>query len=346
MPPNHTDLPILVYGAYGHTGRFIIAELINRGFAPILCGRNRDKLAALSSAHGGLEVRAASLDDPMALARAMAGVAAVINAAGPFAITASRMIDAALHARRPYLDIAAEPDVAATTIEHHATFALTAGVVLAPAIGFYGGLGNLLATAAMGDWPQADEITLAYALSSWKPTLGTRATIEAAEHRRGGQRLVFSNNRLELRSDEAPIAEWDFPEPIGRQTVATEFTTADSVTMSRHLRTRRFSGYMTLASLRDLADPDLSPPKAVDARGRSAQTFLVEAVARRGALRRRAIARGQDIYAVTAPLVVEAMRRVLAHPEQWHGVVTSGELGDARGFLKALAHEHIALEIE
>jgi short subunit dehydrogenase-like uncharacterized protein len=346
MPPNPPHLPILVYGAYGHTGRFIIAELINRGFTPVLSGKDRQKLAAVSSAHGGLEVRAASLDDPMALMRAVAGTAAVINAAGPFAVTASRMVAAAIRARLPYLDIAAEPDVLAATIERHVTRALSAGAVLAPAIGFYGGLGDLLATAAMSDWPQADEITLAYALSSWKPTLGTRATIAAAEQRRGGQRLVFVNQRLELRNDEAPIAEWDFPEPIGRQVVAAEFTTADSVTIARHLKSRRLNEYMTLAPLRDLADPALSPPQAVDARGRSAQTFLIEAVVRRGALQRRAVVRGQDIYAVTAPLVVEAMRRLLAQPEHWHGVVSAGELGDARGFLEALAPEHLTLEIE
>jgi hypothetical protein len=99
-------------------------------------------------------------------------------------------------------------------------------------------------------------------------------------------------------------------------------------------------------SLRDLADPDLSPPQAVDARGRSAQTFLVEAIACRGTLQRRAVVRGQDIYAVTAPLVVEATRRLLAQPERWHGVVSAGELGDARGFLKALAPEYLTLQIE
>ena len=343
MPPNDTHPRILLYGAYGHTARFIIAELINQGFTPVLSGRDPQKLAAVSSAHGGLEVRAASLDDPMALARALAGTAAVINAAGPFAITASPMVDAAIRARLPYLDIAAEPDVAAATIERHAAAALSAGIVLAPAIGFYGGLGDLLATAAMGDWPEADEIALAYALSSWKPTLGTRATIEAAEHRRGGQRLVFSNHRLALRDDDAPITEWNFPEPIGRQVVAAEFTTADSVTMSRHLTTRRIHEYMTLAPLADLSDPDQSPPQAVDARGRSAQTFLIEAVVCRDTVQRRAVVRGQDIYAVTAPLAVEAMRRLLAQPDQWHGVVGAGELGDARGFLSALAPEHLTL---
>jgi short subunit dehydrogenase-like uncharacterized protein len=71
MPLNHAYPPILVYGAYGHTGRFIIAELVNKGFTPVLCGRDRQKLAAVSSVHGGLEVRATALDNPTELVRAL-----------------------------------------------------------------------------------------------------------------------------------------------------------------------------------------------------------------------------------------------------------------------------------
>ena len=74
MPPNHADRPVLVYGAYGHTGRFIVAELIEKGFTPVLSGRDLAKLASVSAAHGKLEVRAASLEDPMTLELALAGV--------------------------------------------------------------------------------------------------------------------------------------------------------------------------------------------------------------------------------------------------------------------------------
>ena len=189
----------------------------------------------------------------------------------------------------------------------------------------------------MGDWPAADEITLAYALSSWKPTKGTRITIEVAGRRRGGQRLVFSNGRLELRDDEAPVSEWVFPEPFNRQVMTAEFTTADSVTMSRHLQVGKINELMTMAPLNDLGDPDLSPPPAIDARGRSAQTFLLEAVVKKDGVERRGTVRGQDIYAVTAPLVVEALRRLLNQPGRWRGVVAAGQLGDARNFLEALS---------
>jgi short subunit dehydrogenase-like uncharacterized protein len=338
-----TNRSVLVYGAYGHTGRFIVSELIDQGFSPVLSGRDRTRLEALGAAHPTLDVRPASLEDRAALEHAFEGVAAVINAAGPFAFTASRLIDAAIQARVPYLDVAAEPDVVAATIESHGDRALREGIALVPAVAFYGGLGDLLATAAMGDWPDADEITLAYALSSWRPTPGTRVTIEAAEKRRKGQRLVFRNGRLELRADDAPATEWSFPAPVGKQAVIAEFTTADSVTMSRHLKFASLGEYMTSAPLKDLGDRDLSLPQAVDARGRSAQTFLVEAVIRRGSEKRLAVATGQDIYAVTAPLIVEALRRVLAQPAR--GVVTAGQLDDAHSFLQALAPRHLELQI-
>jgi hypothetical protein len=91
-------------------------------------------------------------------------------------------------------------------------------------------------------------------------------------------------------ADDAPVVHWKFPPPIGIQVVVGEFTTADSLTIPRHLRTREIRTYMTLAPLKDLDDPDLSPPPAIDRTGRSAQTFLVEVVVRAGSEERRAVA--------------------------------------------------------
>jgi hypothetical protein len=198
----------------------------------------------------------------------------------------------------------------------------------------------------MADWPKADEISLAYALSSWKPTAGTRATIQTSKQRRAGQRVVYSNHRMEFRASSASIVEWEFPAPVGTQTVVAEFTTADSVTIPRHLNTAELRTYMTLAPLKDLSDPDLSAPAAVDESGRSSQTFLVEAVARRGNAERRAIARGQDIYAITAPIVVEATQRVINLRSKEPGVFAAGEIFDARDFLKALCPAHLSVEIQ
>src|SRR4051794_17380550 len=99
---------VAVFGAYGHTGRFVVAELRDRGFVPVLSGRDAGKLRALAASVPGLDARPASVDDPASLDRALAGTAAVINCAGPFASTSAPVIEAALRAGIPYVDVAAE----------------------------------------------------------------------------------------------------------------------------------------------------------------------------------------------------------------------------------------------
>jgi len=336
---------VAVFGAYGHTGRYVVSELRHRGWTPILSGRDPDKLDALGDVHPELDVRRACVDDAASLDRALVGATSVINCAGPFARTSAPVIEAALRAQIPYLDVAAEIEANLDTFERYADRAREAGIVVVPAMAFFGGLGDLLATAAMGDWASADEICVAYALSSWKPTLGTRATTQVSRQRRGGRRIVFSNHQMEFRTDDAPIVDWTFPAPIGTQKVVAEFTMADSVTIPRHLRTREIRTYMTLAPLKDLDDPDLSPPAASDKSGRSAQTFLLEVVVRLGSEERRAVASGRDIYAITAPLVVEATQRVVSMRGKTAGVVAAGQIFDARDFLRSLCPAHLSIEI-
>ena len=99
---------VTVFGAYGHTGRFVVSELRKRGLTPILTGRDSDKLNAFGDAHPELEMRVASVDDPASLDRAVSGAEAVINCAGPFLDTATPVIEAALRARIHYLDVTAE----------------------------------------------------------------------------------------------------------------------------------------------------------------------------------------------------------------------------------------------
>src|SRR3954452_23366227 len=100
---------IAVFGAYGHTGRFVVAELSKRGrWTPILSGRDPGKLQALENVFPGLERRAANVDNAESLDRALAGATVVINCAGPFARTAAPLIEAAFRAGIPYLDVAAE----------------------------------------------------------------------------------------------------------------------------------------------------------------------------------------------------------------------------------------------
>lgn len=329
---------VTVFGAYGHTGRFVVSELRKRGWTPILSGRDASKLNAIAEAYPGSEVRVASVDDPASLDGAMAGAAAVINCAGPFIDTVVPVIDAALRSGVHYLDVAAEQAAVLTVFERFADAARDAAVVIAPAMAFYGALGDLLATAAMGDWAAADEICIAIALDSWQPTRGTRLTGQ----RNPGPRFVFSNHKLE-RADPPPARRWNFPAPFGPQEVVG-LSLAETITISRHLRTPKILTYMNLAPLTDLRNPDTPAPTAADESGRSSQVFLVDVIVRRGSAERRAVARGRDIYAITAPIVVEAAERIVDGRSKVAGVVAAGGVFDAQDFLEALAPEHLSLE--
>jgi hypothetical protein len=306
---------IAVLGARGHTGSFVIAELRRRGMTPIPCGRTTDLDAAFRDAD------------------------AVINCAGPFAATAGPAIRSAIRAGIPYLDVTAELEVVADTFAGFAD----AGIPIVPAVAFYGGLGDLLATAASAGLPAVDHLTIAYALSSWRPTAGTRATGRVSAQRRDGGRITYTDHRLQHRSGEAPRTSWTFPEPIGTLPVVGEFTTADSATIPTHLHPAEIASFMSSNAVDDLRATDPSGPVAVDEDGRSAQTFLIEVVARSGAVERRAVASGRDIYAVTAPLVVEATSRILAGEGDKPGVASAGARFDAADFLRSLSPRHLTL---
>ncbi|MGJ7415563.1 saccharopine dehydrogenase NADP-binding domain-containing protein [Streptomyces cinereoruber] len=335
---------VTVYGAYGHTGRFVVAELLDRGFVPVLAGRDEGKLRAFAESRPELDVRPATVDDPASLDRALAGADAVVNCAGPFASTAGPVIEAALRAGIPYVDVAAEIEANLDTFAHFAERAAAAGVPVIPAMAFFGGLGDLLVTAAMGDWTEADEAHVAYGLSGWRPTAGTRTAGAVSRERRDGRRVVFAGGRLEYRDDAPPALEWTFPEPLGVRSVIGEFTMADVVTVPSHLAVPEVRTYMTAEAARDLAAPDTPAPAAADEQGRSDQTFLVDVVVRSGGEERRAVASGRDIYAVSAPLAVEALARVLTGRTGAVGVVSAGAAFDAAAFLRALSpHLSVAL---
>ncbi|MFE9741429.1 saccharopine dehydrogenase NADP-binding domain-containing protein [Streptomyces sp. NPDC006477] len=353
---------VAVFGAYGHTGRFVVAELLDRGFVPVLSGRDAGKLAEFAASRpelSGLEVRPATVDDPASLDRALAGATAVINCAGPFASTAAPVIEAALRARIPYVDVAAEIEANADTFALFAEPARAAGTVVVPAMAFFGGLGDLLVTAAMGDWTSADEVHVAYGLSSWHPTAGTRTAGAVSRQRRDGRHVRFTRGRLEY-GDAAPSTtqKWAFPEPLGVTPVIGDFTMADVVTVPSHLAVPEVRTYMAVAAAADLASSDTPAPAAVDERGRSAQTFLVDVVVRSGDEERRAVARGQDIYAVSAPLAVEAVARVLSGRTRTAGVTGTASAGaagavgvasagaafDAADFLRSLS-AHLSVEL-
>jgi hypothetical protein len=329
---------ITVYGAYGHTGQFVVRELMRREYKPILSGRDEQKLREVADQFSGLNVRVASVDDVGALQVAIRDAAAIINCAGPFVDTAAPLIRAAIAARVHYMDITAEQRAVVSAIEEFDDVARGAGVIVMPALAFYGGLGDLLATAAMGDWGFADDITVAIALSAWHPTRGTRLTGQ----RNQGVRWTFSEGALVL-GNIPPGRIWVFPEPFGSLEVVG-LPLSETITISHHLRVRDIRTYINAKALDDIHDQNTPPPTAADVSGRSAQTFVMETVARRGATERRCRAVGRDIYATTAPIVAQAVDSIMQGKVTVRGVVSAGQAFDAADFLRALSPDELLFE--
>jgi short subunit dehydrogenase-like uncharacterized protein len=287
--------------------------------------------------HPGLVCRVAAIDDAAALDTALQGAVAVINAAGPFLDTAGPLLDAALRNGVHYFDTSAEQGAAVHVFEQAAR-AHAAGIVAMPSVAFYGAFADLLATAAMGEWREADAIDIAVGLDTWHPTRGTRITGE----RNRAVRWMVDEGELRPLPEPAPMREWDFPAPLGTQE-AVMLTLSEVVAIARHLDASKVRSYMNLAPLRDLRDPSTPAPVAADARGRSAQRFVLDVRVERDGRARRATAQGFDIYAVTAPLVVEALERVLSGEGARVGAWAAGEAFDAADFLRSLEPEHFEL---
>jgi hypothetical protein len=334
------DRSVVVYGAYGHTGRFVVAELLRQGLTPVLSGRDPARLAEMAAHLPGLDARPAAVDDARSLEDAIGGAAVVVNCAGPFLDTAVPVAAAAVRAGAHYLDVTAEQAAAQQVYRAHQELGWGTDVAVMPAMAFYGGLADLLATAAVAGWETVDEITVAFGLDRWWPTEGTRNT----GRRNTATRLVVDGGRLVPVRSPVPLRDWEFPGPLGRQAVAGN-PFSEIIVMARHLAASSISSYLSAVALDDIRDPRTPAPQAADEAGRSAQQFVVDVVVRRGGQERRISAAGRDIYAVTAPLVVEAARRLIDGRAKVLGATAPGEAFDAAGFLDALRPDPLTIEM-
>jgi saccharopine dehydrogenase (NAD+, L-lysine-forming) len=127
-------MPILLYGAYGYTGRLIAQEAEDCGLEPVLAGRDAAKLDALGNALN-FSTRVTSLSEPDRLRRKLEDVSAVLHCAGPFVQTAPPMVEACLDTGTHYLDLTGEMDVF-RRLAGRSEEAEAAGIMLLPGIGF------------------------------------------------------------------------------------------------------------------------------------------------------------------------------------------------------------------
>jgi acetylornithine deacetylase/succinyl-diaminopimelate desuccinylase-like protein len=332
------DERLAIYGATGYTGRQVVREARRRGYEAVLVGRDGSRLETLAAEVPGSEIRVATLGDSRALRAAFAGCGAVINAAGPFARSAEPVVAAAIDSGAHYVDFAGEQEPLLTLFERWDGPARDAEVAVVPAMGFFGALGDLLASITASGLECVEEVTLAYAVQGWLPTEGSRAT--AAEM--AARRRAWRDGRLELVAGDPRFTTFDYPAPLGSSAVLEDYPLPEAVTVPRHIDTPSVRTLMTSSTLEEIFSTRAPDPSQVSDDQRASSRFLVVATASDANTERRSSARGRDIYAVTAPIIVEAAARLISSKHA--GALAPSEAFDARDFLASLEPHGLELE--
>ena len=240
-------MAVVVYGATGFTGRLVCAELQRRKVRFAVAGRDRDKLTALV----GVARRRRSprcswraLDDRRARSRRPSRADASCSPApGPFARIGEPVREAALAARRHYLDITGENEYMLATAARDAE-ARARGVALVNAVGFDvvpTDAAAALAAEAVGGKPELLRIAIHF---GGRATPGHHA-LGARARRQGRPRL--HRRPVRARAGGAPIAgRRPFRRPIGDR-VCVSIPWGDLATAPRSTGARTVRTYMAVS---------------------------------------------------------------------------------------------------
>jgi short subunit dehydrogenase-like uncharacterized protein len=335
------NAPLAVLGPTGYTGRLICERARELGLRLRLVGRRRDALEAL--AREGDEVRVADARGGTALRSAFEGAGVVASCAGPFLPIGTTPVAAAIAAGAHYVDTSGEQAFARRVYEECGPAAAERGVVLLTSFGFDYVPGDLAARlAAEGLDEPLDEIVVAYSVSGFASSSGTRRTIghvmtqplvAFADGALVRSRFGATTRRVRFPSGERGVVEWSGTEPL---------------TVPRHTRVGAVRSYVQAprlaakgAALGALAAPFVrlsarlggGPGQAQRAKSR----FAVVAEARGSAGARRATLVGTDVYGLTALLVVRAAQGLLAGEARGVGALAPAEAFDATTFVAHLA---------
>ncbi|HET6856819.1 MAG TPA: saccharopine dehydrogenase NADP-binding domain-containing protein [Streptomyces sp.] len=331
-----TEPLIAIYGATGHTGRLVAAELLSRERPVLLAGRSSEALEALAADLGrpGLvRTHTAPLDDPKALRSLAESAAALIHCAGPYAETGAPVAQAAAEAGCHYLDHAVEPHPVKHLFDSLDEPARRSGAVLIPSMSFYGGLADLLASVVTAGMPAVDRVTVGYAVTGWRMTPGARRTAELLI----GEidRVTFTGGEQRVGPAEIRNTVFPFPPPLGPRTMIAPFPSCEVVTIPRHIAARAVESQLTSSTFEE---EQVFTSEGASAQERAATEFTVavQATAVGGGGRNGQVS-GSDIWRTGAlASVVAALRLTGGEAPARTGVLAPAEAVPAAAFLAEL----------
>jgi short subunit dehydrogenase-like uncharacterized protein len=250
--PLRNELPWMVYGAYGVTGRLIVEEALRRGHRPVLAGRDAARLQPMAQSLG-LESVAVSLADAHGLRGALTKARMVVHAVGPYVETGEPMLQACLATQTPYVDIAGELGQL-KAVDALGDRARLAGVPLLTGAGFGVTYGDCLARHVVDRLPDATHLQLSIAADNFTTSPAVRRTILS----------VFANGGMAIEGDQSvrrPLAHqlWtvthegqplDFAAaPLGELQAAAMSTGVANIVAGRPMSHRAAKGLRLLAPL-------------------------------------------------------------------------------------------------
>lgn len=322
---------LMIYGATGYTGRLAAEHAAAAGLDPILGGRNTTRLAAQAD-RLGVPHRTFDLDDGPAAAAALAGVAVVLNCAGPFASTAEPLVRAAISSQTDYLDVAAELDSYRLS-EALGREARATGVMLLPGSGGSVAMLGCLAGHAVRRVTEPIRVRIALHVAG---SMSRGSAISASENLTT-ETLQRADGKLIARD---PEDRWDFDFGWGPAT-SSAATLPDLITIWRATHVPNVETFVHVTG-DAFPDGDLaSLPDGPTAEHRDANRYhaAVEVTGRDGTVV-RSVLDTVNGYTFTPIAAAEAARRVLGG-ERRPGFHTPAELF-GNGFAETIADTRIA----
>ncbi len=198
---------ILVYGAYGYTGKLIVDEALTHDLSIVLSGRSQEKVKSMAD-ELRLPHRVFDLKEPNEVAKNLKDIDLVIHCAGPFEFTAEVMAKACILSKSHYIDITGEYQVFDMLHQMDAN-AKEEDIMLLPGAGFDVVPSDCLANMLKAELPDGDQLELAFTSQGGSLSRGTAKTMIENIHK--GQ-YYRAGGELKNKKHGAAVKQIDYGE--------------------------------------------------------------------------------------------------------------------------------------
>ncbi|NEW38724.1 NAD(P)H-binding protein [Nocardia cyriacigeorgica] len=346
MTNTNSTKSIAVYGATGHTGGYLLAELRRRELIPTLVGRNVDRLRAAATAADltDADIRVAALDDHDAMVAAFRDADVVISSLPAYVTNGEAVLSAAIDADAHYTDLSGEQLFVHKVFQDYSARAEAAGITLVPAVTDSNLPGDLLGHLTSRRVGGGADITISHhSKGEGDGSRGSAQTVLASVDwfREGGWHYAHGSRQ----TGRPQVTELRYP--ADELKPAAKFPVTPVLTIPRHSEVASVTGLLPgglpegLAALTAeiVATLPATPDPAADMR----YDLVVDAEGPDKSV--RGVLSGLDSYRDSALMAVEAAVRLAANTTK-PGALAAAEAFDAEDFLDALAPHGITWRIE